>query len=132
MQPAARELLSALAPVLSVWGRWYLFGAQAVIGYGVPRLSADVDVTLALVPDAPDRFAREMEAAGFQLQVPDPAFVLRTRVMPFIHQATGMKLTLIPAGGRGAKICSGRTPVNNECMPPTGSHTLIGANVSPW
>jgi hypothetical protein len=34
-------------------------GAQAVIVYGVPRLSADVDVTLALVPDAPEDFARE-------------------------------------------------------------------------
>jgi len=29
VQPAARELLRALAPVLARWGRWYLFGAQA-------------------------------------------------------------------------------------------------------
>ena len=49
-QPAAVELLTALAPVLARWGRWYVFGAQAVIVYGVPRLSADVDVTLALNP----------------------------------------------------------------------------------
>lgn len=47
VQPAAVELLGAVAPVLDRWGRWYLFGAQAVIAYGVPRLSADVDVTLA-------------------------------------------------------------------------------------
>jgi len=40
-----------------------VFGAQAVIAYGVPRLSADVDVTLALVPDAPERFARDMGEA---------------------------------------------------------------------
>ena len=51
VQPAALELLNALAPVLSRWGRWYVFGAQAVIAYGVPRLSADVDVTVALAPD---------------------------------------------------------------------------------
>ena len=31
----------------------YLFGAQAVIAYGVPRLSADVDVTVKLEPDDP-------------------------------------------------------------------------------
>ena len=37
-----------------------------------------------------------------------------------------------PAGGRGAKTCSGSTPVKRVCMPPTGSVTLIGANVSPW
>ena len=62
-QPAAVELLTALAPVLANWGRWCVFGAQAVIAYGVPRLSADVDVTLALVPDAPERFARDMGEA---------------------------------------------------------------------
>ena len=50
IQSAALELLIALAPVASRWGRWYVFGAQAVILYGVPRLSADVDVTLALEP----------------------------------------------------------------------------------
>ena len=48
LQPAALELLTTLVPVLAKWGRWYLFGAQAVVAYGVPRLSADVDVTLAL------------------------------------------------------------------------------------
>lgn len=98
IQPAARDLLAALAPVLSRWGRWYLFGAQAVVVYGVPRLSADVDVTLALDPDTPDRFAAEMEVAGFSLSVSDPAFVRRTRVMPFIHQPTGMPLDVVLAG----------------------------------
>jgi hypothetical protein len=98
VQPAALELLTALAPVLARWGRWYVFGAQAVIAYGVPRLSADVDVTLAIVPEAPDRFARAMETAGFALRVHDPDFVQRTRVMPFVHLATGMPLDVVFAG----------------------------------
>ncbi len=98
VQPAAVELLAALAPVLSRWGRWYVFGAQAVIVYGVPRLSADVDVTLALAPDALDRFARDMRAARFALRVEDPDFVRRTRVMPFVHEATGMPLDVVLAG----------------------------------
>jgi hypothetical protein len=75
-----------------------VFGAQAVILYGVPRLSADVDVTLALVPDAPERFAGEMEAARFTLRVDDPDFVRRTRVMPFVHLPTGMPLDVVLAG----------------------------------
>lgn len=95
VQPAAVELLQALAPVLARWGRWYVFGAQAVTAYGVPRLSADVDVTAILVPDAPDRFAHDMRTAGFELRVEDPEFIRRTRVMPFLHGATGMPLDVV-------------------------------------
>jgi hypothetical protein len=98
IQSAALELLIALAPVANRWGRWYVFGAQAVILYGVPRLSADVDVTLALEPDAPDRFVVDMAAAGFSLRIDDPDFVRRTRVMPFIHTSTGMPLDVVLAG----------------------------------
>jgi hypothetical protein len=98
VRPAAVELLTALAPVLSRWGRWYLFGAQAVVVHGVPRLSADVDVTLALAPDAPERFADDMQRAGFALRVHDAEFVRRTRVMPFVHAATGMPLDIVLAG----------------------------------
>jgi hypothetical protein len=98
VQPAALELLAALSKVLASWGRWYVFGAQAVIAYGVPRLSADVDVTLRLVPDEPQRFARDMEAAGFGLRIDDPDFVRRTRVMPFVHLATAMPLDVVLAG----------------------------------
>ena len=97
VQPAAVELLSALAPVAERWGRWCVFGAQAVVVYGVPRLSADVDVTLALAPDAPERFARDMQVAGFSLRVSDPDFVRRTRVMPFVHEPTGMPLDVVLA-----------------------------------
>jgi hypothetical protein len=75
-----------------------VFGAQAVTAYGVPRLSADVDITLALRPDAPDRFARDMEAAGFALRVSDPDFVRRTRIIPFVHLATAMPLDVVLAG----------------------------------
>jgi hypothetical protein len=98
VQPAALELLSDLAAVLPRWGRWYLCGAQAVIAYGVPRLSADVDVTLRLDPDDPDAFAREMDLAGFALRVDDADFVRRTRVMPFVHLRTGMPLDVVLAG----------------------------------
>ena len=36
------------------------------------------------------------------------------------------------AGGWSAKTCCGSTSVNIECIPPTGSHTLMQPNVSPW
>lgn len=97
VQPAALELLADLSKVLAGWGRWYVFGAQAVIAYGVPRLSADVDVTVRLVPEDPERFATAMHAAGFALRVDDPDFVRRTRVMPFVHLATAMPVDVVLA-----------------------------------
>ena len=97
VEPAAIEVLGHLSKVLAEWGRWYVFGAQAVIAYGVPRLSADIDVTLQLVPDEPQRFAAAMEQAGFSLRVDDPDFVQRTRVMPFVHRATGMPVDVVLA-----------------------------------
>ncbi len=75
-----------------------MFGAQAVIAYGVPRLSADVDVTVKLDNDDPQRFAAAMQAAGFVLRVEDPEFIRRTRVMPFVHAATAMPLDIVLAG----------------------------------
>lgn len=113
MLPAARELLHALSPVLSRWGRWYLFGAQAVVVYGVPRLSADVDVTVALSPETPERFARDMETAGFVLRVADPDFIRRTRVMPFTHRTTGMPLDVVlAASGLEDEFLSRAVPTN--------------------
>jgi len=68
------------------------------MAYGVPRLSADVDVTLRLTPDAPERFVDDMRAAGFELRVDDPEFVRRTRVLPFVHLASRMPLDVVLAG----------------------------------
>ena len=36
------------------------------------------------------------------------------------------------AGGWSAKTCCGSTSLNIECIPPTGSQTLMQPNVSPW
>ena len=96
--PAAVDVLTALVGVLPRWGPWYLFGAQAVVAYGVPRLSADIDVTLRLTSDSPDRFVEDMRVAGFELRVDDPEFVRRTRVLPFLHLASGMPLDVVLAG----------------------------------
>jgi len=96
--PAAVEALRALLGVLPRFGEWYLFGAQAVSAYGVPRLSADLDVTVRLSVDAPERLVDGMRAAGFDLRVSDPEFVRRARVLPFVHTSTGMPLDVVLAG----------------------------------
>lgn len=95
------ELLRELARVLGGLGlRWYLFGAQAVVIWGRPRMSADVDVTVDLDPSQSSAFVAAMEHAGFKLRIESQieAFVERTRVLPFLHTATGMPLDVVMAG----------------------------------
>ena len=96
--PAATEVLRALSGVISRFGPWYLFGAQAVVAYGIPRLSADVDVTLKLFGGSTEAFVEAMRAAGFELRMSDPELVRRTGVLPFVHGPTGMPLDVVLAG----------------------------------
>jgi Nucleotidyl transferase of unknown function (DUF2204) len=85
--------------VLPEWtSGWYLFGAQAVQIWGLPRLSADVDVTVALRGE-PAAFVQAMAAGGFELRVEGiEDFVKRTRVYPFVHRDTGIPVDIVLAG----------------------------------
>jgi hypothetical protein len=78
---------------------WYVFGAQAVLFWGRPRFTADIDVTVRLDPEVPERLVAEMERAGFVLRVgAADDFVAKTRVLPFVHRATGWLLDVVLAG----------------------------------
>lgn len=78
--------------------QWYLFGAQAAIVWGSPRLSGDVDVTATLHADTVAAFIKAMRGRGFEAVFDDPEFVERTRVIPFIHGSSGMPLDVVIAG----------------------------------
>ena len=90
MRSPVADLLADLASALDDASvAWYLFGAQAAILHGAARLTADVDVTVRL----PETMSQEMLAArieqhGFRRRTVDPAFVERTRVIPFVHAPT--------------------------------------------
>jgi hypothetical protein len=76
-----------------------VFGAQAVLAYGRPRLTADLDISVgAELGQVPELVSR-LEAAGLRLQ-PQATndFVRRTRVLPFVHEATGMPVDIVLAG----------------------------------
>lgn len=100
LEPAAVSLLLALAPVLGAFGgRWYVFGAQAVVIWGRPRLTGDVDVTAFLEPNGLAGFVTAMQRAGFSLRIPDvDDFVARTRVVPFTEDASGLALDVVLGG----------------------------------
>lgn len=98
-QPVA-DLLAALQGALAALGvRWFLFGAQAAILYGVVRLSADVDVTVDLGKRSATDLVAALAAAGFELRIPDAAgFAEATRVLPFVYRASRMPLDVVLAG----------------------------------
>lgn len=98
-RPASVELLAALAKVLKPRRiRWYLFGAQAAIVYGSPRMTMDVDVTIALEPQRVRPLVKALLEGGFVSRTDDlEAFFTRSRVVPLAHRRTQMPLDLVVA-----------------------------------
>lgn len=94
------EVLAALQRALDGAGlRWFLFGAQAAILYGVARLSADVDITVELGSRPNRELVDVLAAGGFDLAVADAdGFVEATRVMPLVHRASGVPVDVVLAG----------------------------------
>jgi hypothetical protein len=94
------DLLAVLAAVFSrLRVHWYVFGAQAVLLWGRPRLTADIDVTVRMEPEEPERLVEALGTAGFSLRFDNaPDLVRRTRVLPFLHQASGLPLDVVLAG----------------------------------
>lgn len=94
------DLLRSLSDVLQrLHIDWYVFGAQAVLLWGRPRFTADIDVTARIAPDALQPFVSAMEEAGFALRVPsNDKFVEHTRVLPFVHTPTAWPVDVVLAG----------------------------------
>lgn len=94
------EVLADLDRAFAAIGvRWYLFGAQAAILYGAARLSADVDVTVALGDRGVTELVEALDAAGFEGRVPEPAaFAETSRVLPVVHRPTRMPADVVLAG----------------------------------
>lgn len=80
--------------------RWYLFGAQAVVVWGRPRTSLDIDVTAESSLERFPAIVREFENLGFELRVRTGVseFVARTRVLPFVHLSSGTPVDVVLAG----------------------------------
>lgn len=97
---SAAEVLAALAPVIDRRGvRWYVFGAQAVMVYGQPRLSDDVDVTVEVAPVDLRALVDDAVAAGFAEELPDDdEFLALTRVVTLRHRATNIPVDMVLAG----------------------------------
>ncbi len=100
MPSLTAKLLADLATVLERRSlRWYVFGAQAVLIYGRPRLTEDVDVTVFLDGLHHRELQIDLSSEGFELDpVADEDFIESSRVLPFLHKETGMGLDLVLGG----------------------------------
>ena len=79
--------------------RWYVFGAQAVVVFGRPRQTIDIDVTVRLALDEISKLASALDQAGFAARVENfEAFVHRTRAAPVVHRRSGIPVDIILAG----------------------------------
>jgi hypothetical protein len=95
--PDFAELIARLAVALEAKRiPFMLIGGQAVLLHGEPRLTQDVDVTLAVGPDRMRDLLDVCEKLGLQPLPDDPvAFARETYVLPAADLATGLRLDLI-------------------------------------
>lgn len=112
------ELLKALTGALTTLdSRWYVFGAQAVIYWGRPRFTEDIDVTVQLGSSDTSHLIDRLLEAGFTLRVEGtPTFIAQTRVIPLAFGDPEWPLDLV-LGGPGLEDAFASRAVPVEVAP---------------
>ena len=100
MPTAIPRVLADLSRVFRTQGlRWYVFGAQAVAAWGVPRLTADVDVTVAASRQELSGLVAALQRDFAVRPVGDvDSFIAQSRVIPLIHRRTETPVDVVLAG----------------------------------
>ena len=90
------RLLARTARALDAAGIPYMvIGGQAVLLYGEPRFTKDIDVTLGVSLDRLDDVVAMAESAGFELLVDPQTFTRETMVLPCQEPESGIRLDLV-------------------------------------
>ena len=79
--------------------RWYVFGAQAVLAYGAPRLTADVDITLDPGSLGTPELLTLLAEEG--IVVHDESFaatLASSRLLPLTYRSSGIAVDVVLAG----------------------------------
>jgi predicted nucleotidyltransferase len=85
----AKELADRSIPYMVI-------GGQAVLLYGEPRLTKDIDVTLGLGVDGFQTIRKVAKALAFAMMVENPEdFVRRTMVLPVLDEESGIRIDFI-------------------------------------
>ena len=99
MPQSDAEVYAALSRAFEVLGvRWYLFGAQAAILYGVTRFTEDIDITVELGKRPTRALIDVLANEGFKVRIAGDAFIANTRVVPLVHVSTSIPVDIVLSG----------------------------------
>lgn len=92
-----QELLEKLAQALEASGVPYMvIGGQAVLLYGEPRLTRDIDITLGVGPEHASDIVTVAQASGLKVLAENVSdFVHQTLVLPCQQPASGIRVDFI-------------------------------------
>ena len=93
----SESILVKLAKALDEKGIAYMIiGGQAVLLYGEPRLTRDIDITLALTPDELSKVLDVVHKLNLKILVNHPeSFVKETWVLPAFDESSGFRIDFI-------------------------------------
>lgn len=89
LKKLARALVRSRIPYMVI-------GGQAVLLYGEPRLTKDIDLTLGVRPERLNQVIKLLIPLKVKILVEDPEeFVARTMVLPVLDVASGIRVDFI-------------------------------------
>ncbi|MCM8830020.1 MAG: nucleotidyl transferase AbiEii/AbiGii toxin family protein [Candidatus Omnitrophica bacterium] len=113
---------------------YMVIGGQAVLLYGEPRLTKDIDITLGLGIEGLEKVMQIVEKISLRILVDNPEqFVKKTMVLPVIDDKTGIRVDFIfsysqyekQAITRAVEVKFGRTGVKFATLEDVIIHKII-------
>lgn len=111
-----------------------VIGGQALLLYGEPRLTKDIDITLGVGVEGLAQITGLVRGLSLRVLVDDPeAFVNNTMVLPVIEEATGIRVDFIfshslyeqQAIARAREVPFGATTVKFASLEDVVIHKII-------
>jgi predicted nucleotidyltransferase len=113
---------------------YMIIGGQAVLLYGEPRLTKDIDVTLGLGVDELPKIKLAVKAIGLSVEAEDAdSFVKETMVLPTSEKTSGIRVDFIfsfspferQAVARAKVVTFDQTPVRFASLEDLVIHKLV-------
>lgn len=114
--------------------RYMIIGGQAVLRYGEPRLTKDIDITLGLGVEGLQTIKEVVAKLSFAILVEDAdTFVRKTLVLPVIDEDSGIRIDFTfsfsqyekQALDRATGVTIKSTPVNFASLEDVVIHKII-------